>query len=332
MIWNSIFIMTIIDVVIVLGALVGIRGLFKYRSTVSRLGILKSVWIVASGIAAVAAIYALDFYIMHVMPLFGSKKDAMALMEELHLNWSWFASLVGISCMVLGLILMLGRLFPQVAERERAERSLRDSEANFAAAQRIARLGSFEWDIVEDRLFWSDEIFRILKLEPQEFEPTVRRYMSFVHPDDRAAVEAETQAALAECRSYDITLRLIASDGEERIVHDQAEVDWDEAGRPLRMRGAVHDITERARAEEERERTLAQLRQAQRIAKLDAWFWDKQSDKIQFFSHGETVHGVPVERLQDITEKEWFITEFRGRCLRSRAQADRRGGSHGPCP
>lgn len=137
-----------------------------------------------------------------------------------------------------------------ITEQKRAEAALRDSEASLANAQRIANLGNWDWDIVTGELRWSDQIYRIFGLEPQEFDATYEAFLQMVHPDDRAMVQAAVERALHEREPYAIDHRIVRPDGEERVVHEQGEAVFDVSGKPVRMAGAVQDITERARAEQ----------------------------------------------------------------------------------
>src|SRR5918999_300701 len=140
-------------------------------------------------------------------------------------------------------------LHQDITERKEAEEKLRKSEARLAEAQRIARLGNWEWDVKTGEGSWSDETCRIYGFEPKEFEPALDKLMEMVHPDDRELVRKNIDAALYEGESYDFEHRIVRTDGEERVVHRQAEVVFDDEDEPLRMIGTVHDITERKQAE-----------------------------------------------------------------------------------
>jgi len=145
-----------------------------------------------------------------------------------------------------------------ITERKRTEEALKRSEASLANAQRIAHLGNWDWDIVGNDLRWSDEIYRIFGLSPHEFGATYEAFLESVHPDDREFVKRSVDMALYEGRPYSIDHRIVLPDGTVRIVHEQAEVTYDEKGRPVRMSGTVQDITEFRRLEEE-------LRHAQKM-------------------------------------------------------------------
>ncbi len=149
-----------------------------------------------------------------------------------------------------------------ITERKRAEEELRRSEANLAAAQRIAHLGSWEWDLAADEERWSDEVYRIFGYEPQSFAPNYEIFRRCVHPDDRERVAQAVEASLRGKGEYDINHRIVRPDGSERVVHEQAEVLFDADGRAERMVGTVYDITERTRAEEQRTELLREIEHA----------------------------------------------------------------------
>lgn len=132
---------------------------------------------------------------------------------------------------------------------ERTER-LSLSRSRLADAQRIARLGNWDWNIVRGELWWSDEIYRIFGVEPRAFEATYEAFLKKVHPDDRELVIRRVNEALEDRCPYDIEHRILLSDGSMKQVHEQGIATFDGSGTPIRMRGTVQDITERKQAEE----------------------------------------------------------------------------------
>lgn len=135
--------------------------------------------------------------------------------------------------------------------RRLGEEALRRSEARLAAAQRIAHVGNWDWDIVSGKLIWSDEVYRIFGLSPQQFGATYEAFLGYVYPEDRDFVEQSVNEALYEARPYSIDHRILLLDGTVRVVHEEAEVTFDEDGRPVQMMGTVHDVTQLKRAEGE---------------------------------------------------------------------------------
>ncbi len=117
----------------------------------------------------------------------------------------------------------------------------------------MAHLGSWELDLDDNRLTWSDEVYRIFGLRPEEFGATYEAFLERVHPDDRAAVDGAYTGSLSENRdSYAIEHRVVrANSGEIRSVQEQCRHIRDASGRAMRSVGTVHDVTDRRHAEEE---------------------------------------------------------------------------------
>lgn len=174
------------------------------------------------------------------------------------------------SSKIEGLYAELSYYILTAVEKRRTERALvesehrlRESEAKLAEAQRIAHLGHWDWDIIQDNIEWSDEIYRIFGLAPQEFEATYEAFLNSVHEDDREFVRESVDKAIHENQKYSADHRVVHRDGTIRFVHEAAEVTFNEEGRPVRMMGTVQDITERVQQEtllrEERDKSQRNL-------------------------------------------------------------------------
>ncbi len=136
-----------------------------------------------------------------------------------------------------------------ITARKLVEETLRESDHDLRAAQSIAHLGSWSWDIPSGRNSWSDENYRLFGYEPGTVEPNYDTWFNRIHPDDRNAVLAHLDAVFAGTTDYDIEYRAVPRDDEVRHVHALGELVRDDSGAPLRMAGTVLDITERKRAE-----------------------------------------------------------------------------------
>ncbi|MBI3433451.1 MAG: EAL domain-containing protein [Hydrogenophilales bacterium] len=136
-----------------------------------------------------------------------------------------------------------------ITARKQVETALRQSQKNLAEAQRIASLGSWEWDIVQGDLHWSDGIYRIFGLSPESFGATYAAFLQLVHPDDRGRVQQAVEEAVAHGKPYGIEHRLVRPDGSERVVQERGEVTYDADGNAVRMVGTVQDITDQKLAE-----------------------------------------------------------------------------------
>lgn len=116
-------------------------------------------------------------------------------------------------------------------------------------AQELSHLGNWVWDMRANTLWWSDEIYRIFGLLPQEFKPTYEAFLERVHPDDREAVQTAVSHAITSHSEYSIIHRLIKMDGTIRQVHEEGSVDYEDE-KPVKMYGTVQDITDAYEKEE----------------------------------------------------------------------------------
>lgn len=136
-------------------------------------------------------------------------------------------------------------------ERERAESALRFSRDRLKEAQRIASIGDWSHDLRSNHLEWSEEVFRIFEIDPDEFGASYEAFLKAVHPDDRELVNRAYTESLARHTPYEIVHRLLLADGRIKYVHECCETMFDaDSGQPILSRGTVQDITERKVNEE----------------------------------------------------------------------------------
>ncbi|HEX5147072.1 MAG TPA: EAL domain-containing protein [Conexibacter sp.] len=141
-------------------------------------------------------------------------------------------------------------------EWERAEDALArlaDSQHALAEAQRLARIGSWEWDVAENRIEWSDELHRIFGVQRGAFDASYEAYLTLIHPDDRELSRTTIDDALAQAAPFRFEHRVIRPDGEVRTLDGQGGVELDGDGRVMRMHGTAQDVTERRVAEQQLE-------------------------------------------------------------------------------
>jgi PAS domain S-box-containing protein len=140
------------------------------------------------------------------------------------------------------------KITERTVELQEAYNSLKESEERLADAQKIAHIGSYDWDITTNEEFWSDELYHIFRLDPN-LELNHNKFLNRIHPDDLDYVNSAITEAINR-KPYDITYRVILPGGEERVIYSQGGVIFDEKNKPIRMRGIVQDITELKKAEE----------------------------------------------------------------------------------
>ncbi|MFQ5783961.1 MAG: PAS domain-containing protein [Alphaproteobacteria bacterium] len=273
MIWDSVRAVTIVDLFIL--AVIGFTcaEFFRRRKRFFNPRIAPGSSVLFAGVVLLGLFYLADLAALHVFPLFMPAATVAEIVKALHIKYLWILSLVVIGLIGIGLfgtsrgIFRLldrleaseRRLQRELDARVEIEKALRKREANLADAQRIAHLGSWSREIDSGRVWWSDEVYRIVGFAPQAFEASYEAFLAAVHPEDRPAVGRAVDEALSDSVAYGIELRIVRPDGEIRVVHERAEVVYDAAGAPRRITGTVHDITDRKRAENalrEREQRL----------------------------------------------------------------------------
>ncbi len=138
-----------------------------------------------------------------------------------------------------------------VTERRRTEEALRARDVQLQEAQALANLGSWEWDVRTNSRRWSDQLARIFGLRHDQVPATFDGFYPLVHPEDRERTAKIANEALRSGTDYENQFRIVRPDGVVRTVHNQARVDRDESGRPVRVIGVCQDITDRKQAEEQ---------------------------------------------------------------------------------
>src|SRR5579864_8553235 len=196
---------------------------------------------------------------------------------------------------------------------EKANKDLKASQADLerrwqylAEAQRLSHSGTFGWKVHTGELVWSDETYKILGFA-RETHPTLDLVFDRVHPEDRDRLQKLRDRATQSGMDLDIEHRVLLPDGVIRHVHVVAHAGRDNSG-SLEYAGVVTDITERKRADDEREamsRSLqeskARLEEAQSVAHVGYWDWDLDTGKIIWSDETYRIFGfMPQERPMDI--------------------------------
>ena len=146
-----------------------------------------------------------------------------------------------------------------IDDRKQAEEKLRHSEVQLAQAQRLARIGSWDWDVRTNAVTWSEELYHIFGLPPGTIS-VAGDVDRFIHPDDLEFGWDTVKRAIASKEPYDYYHRIIRPDGTERIARSHGAVVTDDHGEPIRVFGATQDVTELKHAEEKLKSTTEQLR------------------------------------------------------------------------
>ncbi len=184
-----------------------------------------------------------------------------------------------------------------LSETRRNEMALRRSEEALTRAQRVANLGSWEWDLATNQVVRSNQMFALFGLAPGAAPPIRWSLSEYVHPDDRELVARVVNEAVQEQRAYSLEHRIIRSDGVERIVVQQGEPIF-EGGRATHMVGTLLDVTERRRAQTARDATLRWLRQVVESSPIGLLLLHARDlPRVEINARAEAIFGQRFERV-----------------------------------
>ncbi|MES9873653.1 MAG: PAS domain-containing protein [Candidatus Sedimenticola sp. 6PFRAG7] len=156
-----------------------------------------------------------------------------------------------------GKLLSIDVIAHDITERKASDKAmtetleaLRASNKRLEEAQHLGKIGNWEYDLINDKLFWSRQIYEIFGIDPEKFEASYDAFLDAIYPDDREMVDEAYGYSVESGRPYDIVHRIIRkSDGAVRYVHELSKEIRDKAGETIRSMGTVQDITERVQME-----------------------------------------------------------------------------------
>jgi PAS domain S-box-containing protein len=202
-----------------------------------------------------------------------------------------------------------GSLYRLDLERRRAEQAMEKGRAQLAEAQRIAHVGSAEWDILTNTVTWSDELYRILGYEPGAVEISYRTFMDRVHPDDRRLVEQAVAGSLRTGDPFAFDYRIIRPDGAMRMAHGEGRIVHDSDGEPVGLLGTAQDITDRKQIEHALRQSETRTRSIIDTAN-DAFIAIDAAGTITHWNpQAETMFGWPRQEAIGLTLAELIIPE-----------------------
>ena len=191
-------------------------------------------------------------------------------------------------------------------------------------AQKIAHLGIWDQDSISNELWWSDETFRILGLEPQSIAPSFDKFLQIVHPDDRAIIIKETELTMkSDDHPYIVEYRILWPDNSERIVHEEALIERSETGSPIKVTGIIQDITDRKKEEllkealiEKLKKSLSEIKTLQGIIPIcshchkirtDEGYWQRVDQYITEHTEAVFSHGMCMKCSDELYGgQKWY--------------------------
>ncbi len=159
-------------------------------------------------------------------------------------QWHEFASSVVPLRNADGTVARLMGHTQDITERKHADKALQSSEKSLVDAQRIAHMGSWEWDLINDEMHWSDELYRVFGMARDQIVSSFESFLELAHPDDRESIKEQFKATTSRGSPFGIDFRIALPDGAIRFMHAEAELQRAGDGRPIRLTGTAQDITE----------------------------------------------------------------------------------------
>lgn len=179
-----------------------------------------------------------------------------------------------------------------ITDIRKSRAALEKSESLFAQAEQLASIGSWEVDLANKHLYWSENYYRMLGLPVSDGPVSVNRGLALVHPDDRERAARDADGAEFRGEFLDHELRYLTRDRGERVFHTRAIPVRDETGRVVRIRGMSQDITEQRLAEQSLRQREALLSAAEQIAKVGSYECDPQTGALRLSPNLHEIWGV----------------------------------------
>lgn len=185
-------------------------------------------------------------------------------------------------------------LIVDVTERKQTERDLREKDRILREAMRAARLVAWESEVATGSLKEEGPVAEMF-FRTSSRSPSVEEWIEDVHPDDRAMVLGRIQAALEQGMEYSLEFRTrVGPNGHSHWVQALGEVERDESGKPLRIRGIAMDVTERKLAEQALQSSQSQLKTALEAGRMGVWISDVRTDHVWLDATGREIWGLPL--------------------------------------
>lgn len=163
-------------------------------------------------------------------------------------------------------------------QREEAEKALKISEARLSQAQKIARIGNWEYNFVTDEVYWSEEMYNIFEVDPRSFIPKSDHYITLFHPEDRDIVKREIKKCSQSGEPVNQDLRVILPDNSFKFINVQAYYQYDQKGQVEKFVGTVQDVNQRKIVESE---LIEARKAAEESGKIKEQFLANMSHEIR---------------------------------------------------
>jgi PAS domain S-box-containing protein len=186
-------------------------------------------------------------------------------------------------------------VFNDITEHKRAEEVLRDTNDKLIQAQRVAHIGSWETDLMNLYVHWSNETYKIFELEPASFKSSHPDFMTFIHPEDREKVDAAFKASIGKHAENSIEHRIVTGGGNIKYIEEHWQIIHDNQGLPVRAVGTCQDITDRKRSEDKLKESEREFHLLAESMPQIVWITDPNGLNIYFNQQWTDYTGMTLE-------------------------------------
>jgi PAS domain S-box-containing protein len=176
---------------------------------------------------------------------------------------------------------------------------LQQSEASLAAAQKIAHIGSWDFDVVKNKITWSEEVFRIFGLDSTAPEPTFAQLLQMCHPDDRDLFQQTVTLTISQGIPYKKEFRFLHPRGQIIYVEARGKAVFIETGEVIKLLGTVMDISDRKQVEAALLLSEERFYLAFEGSAMGLWDWNLVTGEVYFNSRWKTMLGYEVEEVEN---------------------------------
>lgn len=203
----------------------------------------------------------------------------------------------GVACLQL--------LCNDVSDRERAIRRLADNERKLLSAQKIAKIGYWQYMMESGKMYWSDEVYEIWGTKADEFDLRYESFYNSIHPDDRHLLPSSITDSKSDNVDFDIEHRIVLGDGRIKWVHERGTLQCDEQGQPKYLEGTVQDITSQKLLSISLEESVQRYDYVTKATSDAIWDWDLIEQRMLWNESGNSPIKLPLHKDED-SEIQWL--------------------------
>lgn len=201
---------------------------------------------------------------------------------------------------------MLGEIGLKRLQGIKAEENMLNDKDRLNLALQTSQMGIFEWNIIEDKRIWDEQLHRLMGIPPGSFSGKSEDFFRMVHPDDREKVQTALNKAVKNLDEDEMDFRVVWPDGSIHYIISKRKVFCDQAGVAVRIIGVSWDVTERKKSEDMLRETLLKQEAAVKAGNIGLWDWDLITNEVSYSAEWKRQIGYEEDEIADSLD-EWEI-------------------------